>query len=102
MSKLQLYLFVALGVAVSIILPLIRAFLPKPKKDPNIKWRDRAKELWLKIRPYVATAIFSLIVAALLMAAFGDKITTWQAALIAGYGFDSTLQKLSTGNTGVE
>lgn len=40
---------------------------------------------------------FSIIVAGLIMAFFGETITTWRAALLAGYSFDSTLQKLSTG-----
>lgn len=98
MSTAELYGFVALGVVASVVLPLIRALLPKP----NVGLRQWAGLLWPKIRPYVATAVFSLIVAALLMAFLGDTISTWRSALLAGYSFDSTLQKLSTGNTSPE
>ena len=98
MSNIELYGFVALGVVISVVLPLIRAFLPKPQ----VGFRQWAGLLWPQIRPYAATAMFSLIVAALLMAFLGDTISTWRAALLAGYSFDSTLQKLSTGNTSVE
>ncbi len=86
----KIYGFVALGVAVSVVLPLIRAILPRPKEA----FRDWAV-LWDKVRPYVATALFSLIVAALLMAWLEDTLTTWRSALLAGYACDSTLQKLA-------
>jgi len=98
MSTVELYGFVALGVVASVVLPLIRALLPKP----NVSFRQWAGLLWPKIRPYVVTAVFSLVVAALLMAFLGDTISTWRSALLAGYSFDSTLQKLSTGNTSTE
>jgi hypothetical protein len=99
MSTLELYGFVALGVTVSIVLPLIRALVPRPKVAAA-DWRGA---LWGKCRPYVITAVFSLIVAALLMAFLPpDTIDTWRTALLAGYGFDSTLQKFSTGNSGTE
>jgi hypothetical protein len=51
------------------------------------------------MRPYVATGIFSLVVAMLIVAAMGDQLNSWSTALIAGYAWDSTLQKLTTGNT---
>jgi hypothetical protein len=54
---------------------------------------------WQTIRPYVATGIFSLVAAVLIVAAMGDRLDSWSAALIAGYTWDSTLQKLTTGNT---
>jgi hypothetical protein len=85
--------FTALGVAISVVLPLIRAILPRPQQAFR-EWVD----FWDKARPYVATALFSLLVAVLLMAYLGDTITSWKAALLAGYSCDSTLQKLATGN----
>ncbi len=93
MLNWKLYGFVALGVGVSVVLPLLRAMLPRPQTAFK-EWVD----FWDKARPYVVTAAFSLVAAALLMAFVGETITTWQKALLAGYGFDSTLQKLSTGN----
>jgi hypothetical protein len=97
MSTFLLYLFVALGVAVSVVLPLVRAFLPKPGLA-----RARAQARWVQARPYVATAVFSLIVGLLVVAFLGDTIHTWQSALLAGYTADSTLQKITTGNQALE
>ena len=90
-----IYLSVAGGVVISVILPLIRALLPKPPQAlAGGNW-------WERIRPYVGTGIFSLIVAILIVAAMGDQLDSWSKALIAGYAWDSTLQKLTTGNIGL-
>ncbi|MDH3416635.1 MAG: hypothetical protein OEM64_10035 [Gammaproteobacteria bacterium] len=90
---MTIYLSVAGGIVISVVLPLIRSVLPKPPVTLS------ARATWPTIRPYVATGLFSLIVALLIVAAMGDQLDTWSTALIAGYTWDSTLQKLTTGNT---
>jgi hypothetical protein len=90
-----IYLSVAGGIVISVLLPLIRAFLPKPPKSLASETK------WESIRPYVATGFFSLIVAVLIVAVMGDRLNSWSTALIAGYTWDSTLQKLTTGNVSV-
>jgi hypothetical protein len=99
MSDLERLLWVAAGVAVSVLLPLLRAILPKPPKNASMTWWSA---FWITIRPYIITAIFSIVVAALILVFIGDTITSWKGALAAGYAFDSTLQKISTGNTATE
>ena len=90
-----IYLSVTSGIVISVLLPLIRALLPKP---PAALARGTK---WERIRPYVATGAFSLIVAVIIVAAMGDRLDSWSTALIAGYAWDSTLQKLTTGNAAV-
>jgi hypothetical protein len=90
-----IYLSVAGGIVISVLLPLIRALLPKPPKALA------SGTTWERIRPYVATGFFSLIVAVLIVAVMGDRLDSWSMALIAGYTWDSTLQKLTTGNASV-
>jgi hypothetical protein len=92
MSTMTIYLSVAGGVAISVFLPLIRALLPKPPAA----LRGAAK--WEVIRPYVVTGIFSLVVAVLVVAAMGSRLDSWSTALFAGYAWDSTIQKCTTGN----
>jgi hypothetical protein len=92
---MTIYFSVAGGVVISVILPLIKALLPVPGS------RALGRRIWPRIRPYVATGLFSLIVAVLVVAAMGDKLATPAQALIAGYMWDSTLQKLTTGNTAI-
>ncbi len=89
---MTIYLSVAAGVVISVLLPLIRALLPRPPQQ----LRDLPS--WERIRPYVATGIFSLVVALLIVAAMGSQLDSWSKALIAVYLWDSTLQKATTGN----
>lgn len=92
---MKIYFAVALGIAISVILPLIRAKLPKPPR--HLEGALKPENVW----PYVATGVFSLIAALLILAAMGDQLDTWGKALIAGYAWDSTLQKITTGNVAV-
>ena len=102
-ADLTLYLYVALGVVVSVLLPVIRQYLPRPEfrgggGPPTFMERlgEKISDFWEKSRPYVVTAIFSLIVALVIVAFLGDTIKTWQSAFLAGYTADSTLQKITT------
>jgi len=84
------YCFCVLGILISIILPILRRFLPKPltlSADPPV-WKR-----------YAVIGLFSLITAIVVMAISKDKTTSWQwyDALLAGYIWDSTLQKLVNG-----
>ena len=49
---------------------------------------------WEAAKPYVALGIGSMLTALLIMAFAGDSLNTWKAALLAGYAWDSTLQKI--------
>lgn len=90
-----IYLSVAGGVVISVVLPLVRALLPKP---PSAVGGGTA---WDRVRPYVATGVFSLIVALLVVATMGDQLDSWATALLAGYLWDSTLQKATSGNLAI-
>ena len=101
-TDISLYLFVALGIAVSVLLPIIRQYLPAPTRGgggggPFLEqFNQKLHEFWEMSRPYIITAIFSLIVALVILAFLGDSIKTWQSAFLAGYTADSTLQKITT------
>lgn len=85
------YLSVAGGVVISVLLPVLRALLPKPPISMSGTKRQR-------IGPYLYTGLFSLVAAVVIVAAFGDQLDSWRTALIAGYTWDSTIQKMITGN----
>ena len=91
----RIYLTCALGVFMSVILPVIRQWIIKPKPELAMEGATSSlAPIWKATRPYFATGLFSLIVALLLIAFLQDQLTDWRAALLAGYAFDSTLQKL--------
>jgi hypothetical protein len=91
-----IYLSVAAGIVISVLLPLIRSLLPKPPKAlaGGLTWKTA--------RPYIVTGVFALVAAVIVVATMGDQLKSWSAALLAGYAWDSTLQKLSTGNTSAD
>jgi len=87
MSTFETYLVVFAGILISFALPLV-----KPAVN---KMRGRAVD-WDVIWPYVKMGIFSAIAALLLVAFLGNVLDDWQAALMAGYAWDSTFQKIGT------
>ncbi len=93
MSFWEIYFFVALGVAVSVVLPILRKNLPHiaGQGESLSVW---LRKLWSEAKQYVLIGVFSLVVALLLVAAFGDAIKDWRAAILIGYAQDSTLQKM--------
>lgn len=88
-----IYGFCALGVFISVLLPILRRALPKPDGTPA-GLSALLPRVWACAKPYVVTGIFSLVVAVLLVAFLQDQLTDWRAALLAGYAADSTLQKM--------
>jgi hypothetical protein len=87
---LPTYLWCVLGIAISVVLPILTALLPKPLG------RTLAAGVMPEIRPYLVTGLFAIVAAVVVIAAAGDAAQRWtySQALIAGYSWDSTLQKL--------
>jgi hypothetical protein len=93
--NLSLFLCVVAGVLVSFILPplsvYVRGYFQKPGTAANLGgWGTAADAL----KPYAALALFSTISALMVMAALHGKLDDPYQAVIAGYAWDSTLQKL--------
>jgi len=87
MSFIEIYLWCAAGVVISVVLPIIRKYLPKTNEI-------KTQGAWAIIRPILMVGLFSLLTSLLLVAFFKDQLQDWRAALLAGYAWDSTLQKL--------
>jgi hypothetical protein len=82
----QAYLLVTLGIAISIVLPVLRALIPVP---PPLAPGGPA-------RPYLVVGAVSLLTAVLIMAFNNGQFSSPYTALLAGYAWDSTLQKLAS------
>ena len=99
MNFLHTYGACALGVVLSIIIPVLfkavrqQFNLGGPAELGGFGLLVRA--IWQVIKPYAILGAFSLAVALLIVAFLGETLKTWQAALIAGYLWDSTLQKIT-------
>jgi len=84
-----IYFWTLAGVAISVVLPLIRKNLPRPLVQES-RWSRLSRVM----KPYVALFCFSALAALLVVAFMQDQLTDWKAALLAGYVADSTLQKI--------
>ena len=84
------YWFCVLGILISIILPILRQFLPKPIALTS------GIPAWKR---YAAIGLFSLITAVVVVAFGRAEVSKWFwfDALLAGYARDSTLQKVIGG-----
>ena len=87
---LPTYLWCVLGIAISVLLPILTALLPKPLG------RTLAAGVMPEVRPYVVTGLFAVVAGVVVIAAVGEGAQKWTSAqaLLAGYSWDSTLQKL--------
>lgn len=90
----DIYLWVAAGVAISILLPILREMLPTPGSGDTEGVGGVIPKLILVAKPYLALMVFSLVVALLVVAFALEQLTDWRVALLAGYASDSTIQKI--------
>ena len=91
-SHVQIYLWCVLGILISILLPILRALLPKP---PTVQGsRGIVSTFWTHAKPYLVVGLFSFLSGFLIVAFTWGTLNDWRAALLAGYAWDSTLQKI--------
>lgn len=98
MNFLDAYLACAAGVLLSALIPSLAAIVRQhftAGTPAAFEQLALAKLLWHATRPYVVLALLSLAVSLLIIAFLGKQLATWQSALIAGYLWDSTLQKIA-------
>ena len=87
---LLMYWFVVVGIVISVVLPILRGLLPKT--------REMAGEVpaWKR---YLAVGAFSLLTAIIVLAFAKDQPEKWKwyDAVLAGFAWDSLLQKAVNG-----
>ena len=104
MFNWQAYLWCATGIVISVLLPILWAFVSrslKPTLGPGGGVEIMWGVFWQAIKPYVALGVASLLTAILIVALAGDSLQDYRAALLAGYAWDSTLQKFR-GSSGLD
>lgn len=96
MSFWQTYFAVAAGVVISVLYPILRQALPKPPAGPA-GLQAFLPRAWRFAKPYLALLIIALVTAPLIMAFLGDRLAGWPAALLAGFAWEATIEKVKTG-----
>lgn len=94
MGFIETYLFVVLGIIISIILPILRKGIPKEKgtENENLKITKRLSGI---AKPYLTVMAFSMVTALIILAILGESFEQqdWRVILWAGYTWDSLMQK---------
>ena len=95
MSWLATYGFCVLGIVISVLLPILWQIVYRyfPKPPARVGAAVDAGPLWAFIAPYVALGAASALTAVLIVAILHTQLTTAESAILAGYAWDSTLQK---------
>ncbi|MER8728982.1 hypothetical protein NKH28_03935 [Mesorhizobium sp. M1227] len=90
------YLWCLLGILISVVLPILWAYVRSQFPLPNADQKGLGEivALWDLVRPYAALGVASALTAVLVVAFAGENLTDFRAAILAGYAWDSTLQKL--------
>lgn len=91
---IALYLWCVLGVVMSVALPILWASVRRSFPTPKAKAAFRAAGFYRQIKPYLILGLASSATALLLMIVFRESITDHKMAILAGYAWDSTLQRL--------
>ena len=91
--NVTIYAWCVLGIVISVVLPPLWAVVRQRFPD-QAQSKGMAADIWDISKPYVALGAASALTALLLVAFLGDSLVDPRAAILAGYAWDSTLQKL--------
>lgn len=88
-------LLCAVGVMISILIPLLRKSteIGTPAGVGNL-----LTTIWNVLKPYLRWAALSILVSVIVVAGYyatSGAALNWWTAILIGYGWDSTLQKLT-------
>lgn len=93
---LGIYPYVVLGIAISVVLPILKKAIPTPSRESKYANEALTSRIWPIAKPYVIIGIVSLIIGILVVAISGNTLEDWTTALMAGFTWDSILQKVGT------
>lgn len=95
-----IYGWCVLGIAISVVLPILWQSVYRyfPKQSQALRGERGlvapiVLDIWKIILPYLLLGLASAVTAVLIIAILGNTITDYRAAILAGYAWDSTLQK---------
>ncbi|RYE09504.1 MAG: hypothetical protein EOP22_08540 [Hyphomicrobiales bacterium] len=89
-----IYGWCVLGIVISVVLPPLWAVVQQRFPANGATPKGLAADIWYLTKPYLALGAASALTALLLLAVLGDNLVDPRAAILAGYAWDSTLQKL--------
>lgn len=101
LAKEEAILWAFLGIFFSFAIPVLKKYsvqIVKKLREPSGGSVNALQEVWKAASPYLATTFLSLFVAVVVVASLYSAKTPmpgWYVPFLAGYSWDSTLQKLN-------
>ena len=100
-NQLGIWACLVVGIFISFVIPVIRKTygITLQTRTDNVDkydWRKAKSDLWKEANIYVVILVLSILTSMILYAYLLDTLVDWRAALIAGYVWDSSLQKVGT------
>lgn len=89
-----IYAWCVVGIVISVALPPLWAVVRQRFPADGAQPKGLVADIWDVTKPYLALGAASVLTALLLVAFLGDNLLDPRAAILAGYAWDSTLQKL--------
>jgi len=95
-TSVEIYLACVSGIVISVVLPILIRALPEAPAGGSVAAAEPRwlAGLWEQAKPYLVTGLFSALAAFLIIAYLGEHLKDWRSALLAGYAWDSTIQKV--------
>jgi hypothetical protein len=90
---ITIYGYVIAGIAISVLLPILRKSIPTPPTGTRYYNAKFWQRLWPIAKPYLMLGFFSALAAIIIVASLGETLADWKAAVLAGFSWDSLLQK---------
>jgi hypothetical protein len=87
------YGWVVVGILLSLLIPIIVKAIKSAGGD--LGTRSAGSALWSFAKPYLLMGLLAAAVAIIIVAQIDFK--DWRAAVLGGYAWDATLQKIKAG-----
>ncbi len=102
MDAFNLYACFVAGIVLSVVVPVAARMVGAARTSfGHGLWSDALTKVWLFARPLLllsaGSAILGIIVLVMYLSANPDANPEWNDAVLYGFGWDSTLQKVKSG-----
>ncbi|MCC5600632.1 hypothetical protein [Nostoc favosum] len=101
MTDIELYVWFVAGILLSTLVPVAVKWIKEVSDTTSHGFGDQLAKVWHFAKPYFRAMLGSMVLGLLILALYRSGqggqagIKHWATALIYGYSWDSTVQKIS-------
>jgi hypothetical protein len=91
LNWVQLFGLILLGVAISIVLPVIVKWAVLPAKERSFGFKRYIASIYL---PYLKAGIAAIFISIVILVFAPEDLDNWETAVLLGFGWQSFLKNL--------